>query len=63
MPDHKYMLHSTEDFTGVCTNRSIKYGLVRPTGNRTDSVKHYKRSEKKMEEGAESSQEAEQDAI
>ena len=46
MPDCNYMSYSTKDFTCVCTNRSIKDGLVRPMRIRTDSVKHYKRSEK-----------------
>ena len=47
MPNCKYTLHSAEDFTGVCTNRSIKDVLGRPMGSRTYSVKQYKKSENK----------------
>ena len=56
------MLHISEDCTGVRTNRTIKYGMGLSVGNRDDTVKQYKKSVK-MEEIAESSQEAEQDVL
>ena len=41
------MSYSAKDFTGVRTNRSIKYGLRGYMGNRTGAVKQYKKSENK----------------
>ena len=58
MPERKYMFHSTKDCTGVRTNRSIKDGMGVPIGSSTHVVQQHKKSEKKMEEGAEVSQEA-----
>ena len=47
MPKHKYMSHSTEDFTDVCTKRSIKDGMGGPIGSRTHAVQQYENSENK----------------
>ena len=47
IPERKYTSHSAKDFTGVRTNWTIKYGMGGPVVSRTDSVKHYKKSEKK----------------
>ena len=47
MPERKYKLHSSEDCTVVCTNRSIKDRLGGPMVSRTNAVKQYKKSEKK----------------
>ena len=47
MPDHKYALHSTEDYTGVSTKRSIKDEMGGPIGSRNHAVKQHKKSEKK----------------
>ena len=57
MPERKYMLHSSEDCTGIRTNRTIKDGLGGSVGIMADTVNQYKKY-KKMEEGAEISQEA-----
>ena len=45
------MLHSTDNCFGKHTNQKrIKDGLGGPIGSRVESVKQYKKSEKKMEE-------------
>ena len=49
MPDKKYMLHSTDNCFGNHTNQKrIKDGLGGPIGSTVESVKQYKKSEKKM---------------
>ena len=62
MTEQNYMSHSSKDCTGVRTNWNIKDGMGGYVVSRTDTVKQYKKSEK-MKEGAESSQEGEQDDI
>ena len=46
-PEHKYMLHSTEDCNGVRTNRSIKDEIGGPVRIRTHAVQQHKKSENK----------------
>ena len=48
MPDKNDMLHSAENCTSMRTNRTIKYGMVGSVGSRADTVKHYKKSENKL---------------
>ena len=62
MPEKKYMQNSAEDCTGVRTNQTIKDGMGGSVEISTDNVKQYKKSEK-MDEGYESLQEEEQDAL
>ena len=47
MPERKYISHSAEYCTGMHTNQKIKDGMVGYVGRRADTVKHYKKSEKK----------------
>ena len=47
MIERKYMLHSSKDFTGMCTNRTIKDGIIVYLGGGTDTVKQYRNSENK----------------
>ena len=47
IPECKYHLHSADDFTGVCTKRSIKDGTGVPIGSRDHYVQHHKKSENK----------------
>ena len=54
MSERKYMSHSDKDCMGLRTNRTIKYGMEGYVESRDDTVKQYKKSEKK-EERAESS--------
>ena len=44
MPERKYILHSTEDCTGVHTNCSIKNGMGGPVRRRTHAVQQHKKS-------------------
>ena len=62
MPEGNYMSHSAKDCTGVVTNWTIKDGMGGSVEISTDNVKQYKKSEK-MDEGYESLQEEEQDAL
>ena len=43
MPERKYLLHKSEDCTGMRTKCSIKYGMVGPMGSRTNDVQQYKK--------------------
>ena len=63
MPERKYMSHNSKNCTGARTKCPIKNGMGGPIGSSTNFLQHYKKSGKKMEEVAESSQEAKQDAI
>ena len=47
MPERKYASHSTQDFTGVRTKRSIKDGMGVSIGSSTHDVQQYKKSENK----------------
>ena len=47
MPEQKYMSYSAKDCTGMRTNRTIKDGMGGYMGSRADTVKQYKKSEKK----------------
>ena len=58
----KYMSYSDKYYTIMCTNQTIKYGMGGSVGSGTDNMKQYEKS-LKMEEGAEISQEAEQDDL
>ena len=62
MPEQKCALNSDEDFTSVCTKRSIKDGIVGPIGSRNHAVQQHKKYEKNKE-GSEIPQDAKQDAI
>ena len=62
MPEWKYMSHSAEDCTVMSTKRNIKDGIGGYMGSRDDTMKQHKKL-KKMEERAEISQEAKQDAL
>ena len=46
IPERNYMSHSSKDFTGVRTNRTIEDGLGGSVGSKDDTVKQYKKSEK-----------------
>ena len=48
MTDKNYMLHSAGNCTGMRNNRTIKYGMVGSVGSMADTVKHYKKSENKL---------------
>ena len=47
MPERKYMSHSTEDCTGMRTNRPIKDGMGGPAGSRNHAMQQHKKSENK----------------
>ena len=47
MPEIKYMLHSAEDRKGMRTNRTINDGMGGSVVSRDDTMKQYKKSEKK----------------
>ena len=47
IPEREYMSHSAEDPTCVLTNRTIKDGMGGSAEIRADTVKQYKKSEKK----------------
>ena len=47
IPDKRYMLHISEDYTGVRTNRTVKDRIGGYVGIRNDTVKQYKKSENK----------------
>ena len=47
MPERKYTSYSAKYCTGVHNNRTIKDGMGRPMGSRTDAVKQYNNSENK----------------
>ena len=57
MTEQKYMSYIAKDCTFMCTNRTIKDGMGGYVGSRADTVKHYKKFEKKMEVRSEISQE------
>ena len=46
IPDQKCMSHSAEDFTVLCTNRTIKDGIIIYVVSKANTVKQYKKSEK-----------------
>ena len=48
MTERKFMSHSTEDYTGVCTKRLLKDGIGGPIGSTTHAVKQHKNSENKQ---------------
>ena len=50
MPERKYMSHSVEDCTGQRTNWTIKYGMGGSVWSRSDTMKQYKKSEKRMKD-------------
>ena len=43
MPERKYTSHSSKDFTGLRTNRTIKDVIGGTVGSSTDAVKQYKK--------------------
>ena len=47
IPEHKYMLHSAKDFTGMCTNRTIKDVMGGSVESSTGNTKQYKKTENK----------------
>ena len=44
MPDKKYISHSANECTGICTNRIIMYGMGVSVVSGSDTVKQYKKS-------------------
>ena len=57
MSERKFMTHSAKDCTGHRTNRNIKDGMGGYVVIRADTVKKYNKSEQKLEEISEISQE------
>ena len=47
MTEWKYMSHSAKSYTGLLTNQAIKDEMGGSVGSRADTVKYYKKSEKK----------------
>ena len=48
MPERNYMSHSSEDRTGMHTNRTIKYGMGVSVEIRSDTAKQYNKYENKQ---------------
>ena len=54
MPERKYTSHSSKDFTGLRTNRTIKDVIGGTVGSSTDAVKQYNKPENKYNKELES---------
>ena len=48
MTDKNYMPHISEDWMGMCNNKTINDGMGEYVLSRADTVKQYKKSKKQL---------------